>query len=207
MAAKKTTSLSSAKQKKNKGLPAILAAIAAVAVAALIAFLPRYLEMAPTENVIGGPFQLVDQNGHTVSDTDFRGKLMLIYFGYTFCPDVCPTALGQVAQAMDMLTPKEQEQVVPIFITIDPERDTVEQMGPYVAAFHPSLIGLTGAPDTIAKVAKEFKVYGKKNGTGKDYTVDHSSIIYLMGRDGKYVSHFTHGSAPKDIADGLRKAM
>ena len=156
---------------------------------------------------IGGPFQLTDQNGKAVSDRDYRNRYMLIFFGYTFCPDVCPTTLSTVTSAMEKLGPSYAKKVVPIFVTIDPERDTVAVMKDYVSAFSPDIVGLTGTPDEIAKVAKEFKVYAAKvkGDRPEHYTVDHSAILYLMGPDGKFVAHFTHGISVDDLAAGLKK--
>jgi protein SCO1/2 len=187
---------------------AILASLAALLVIVIIAVVPRFLERTPDGVVIGGPFSLIDQSGRAVTDANFRGKLMLIYFGYTFCPDVCPTTLGNVAQAYDLLSAKDQAQVVPIFITVDPERDTVDQMAQYVDAFSPAFVGLTGSPDQIAPVLKAFRVYARKvESKDANYSVDHSSILYVMGKDGKYLSHFTGETAPQEIADGLTKAL
>lgn len=188
--------------------PAILAGFAALVVVAAIGLAPRLLEQAPAGPSIGGPFSLIDQNGRTVTDKDFRGRVMLIYFGYTFCPDVCPTTLGNVAQAYDMLSPQEQAQVVPMFITVDPERDTVDQIAQYVDAFSPAFVGLTGSPDQIEPVLKSFRVYARKvESQDANYSVDHSSILYVMGKDGKYASHFTGEASPKDIAAGLKKLL
>lgn len=190
--------------------PYIAAAIGfVVALAVLaVAMLPRLITLAPSTPSVGGAFTLIDQTGRTVTDADFRGKLMLIYFGYTFCPDVCPTTLGTVSQAYDQLTPAEQAQVVPIFITVDPERDTVDQIAQYVDAFSPALIGLTGSPDQLAPVLREFHVYARKaDGPDGNYSVDHSSILYLMGKDGKYATHFSGEVAPGDIVAGLRRQL
>jgi protein SCO1/2 len=186
----------------------VLAGLAALLVVLAIALVPRLSEMAPQAPSIGGPFSLVDQTGRTVTDADFRGKLMVIYFGYTFCPDVCPTTLGNLSQAYDQLSPAEQAQVVPIFITVDPERDTVDQMAQYVDAFSPALIGLTGSPDQITAVLKEFHVYAHKaDEKDGNYGVDHSSILYVMGKDGKYAAHFPGEVSPKDIVAGVKKHL
>jgi cytochrome oxidase Cu insertion factor (SCO1/SenC/PrrC family) len=144
--------------------------------------------------LIGGPFTLTDQNGKRVTDKDFRGRFMLVYFGFTFCPDVCPSALQVMAAALHKLGPKA-EKIVPIFITIDPERDTPEKMAQYVQSFDPRLVGLTGTPEEIAAVTREYRVYAKKVEDPKStagYTMDHSSIIYVIGPDGAYRTHFTH---------------
>ena len=139
---------------------------------------------------IGGPFTLVDGNGQQVSDRDFRGKFLLIYFGYTFCPDVCPTTLNSVAAAIEQLGGKAAN-LQPLFITVDPQRDTPPVVKQYAAAFDPRLIGLTGTSEQIAQVANEYDVYYQTHRAGpgtKDYTVDHSSVLYLVGPDGRFIA-------------------
>jgi protein SCO1/2 len=157
---------------------------------------------------VGGPFRLTDQNGTARTDQDFRGKLMLIYFGYAFCPDACPTALQAMTVAVNALG-KDGEAVTPIFITVDPERDTVEQLRIYAQNFHPRLVALTGTKEETAQAAKSYRVYyaKQKAETTTEYLVDHSSIIFLMGRDGRYLTHFSHGSPPSAIAAELRKRL
>jgi len=160
--------------------------------------------------LVGGPFKLTDQHGKTVSDTDFRGKYMLVVFGYTFCPDVCPAELQVVTAALDALGPKA-EQIQPVFITIDPERDTVDQLAVYAGNFHPRLALLTGSSTAIADVAKAYRVYyAKAEGSaaaGRDYLMDHSSIIYLMGPDGQFVRHFTYTTDAAALAEQLKQAI
>lgn len=187
----------------------ILAGLAALLIIGLIAVVPRLLEeTSQGPAAIGGPFTLIDQTGHTVTSANFHGKLMLIYFGYTYCPDACPTTLANVAQAYDKLAPAEQAKVVPIFITVDPERDTVDQMASYVGNFSPALVGLTGTPDQVKAVLQEFRVYARKvDGSDGNYSVDHSSILYLMDRNGKFVTHFVTTATPEQIADGLKKQL
>jgi protein SCO1/2 len=158
---------------------------------------------------VGGPFSLIDQHGTRVTDKDFRGRLMLVYFGFTFCPDVCPTSLQAMAAAIDMLGTRASE-VVPIFITVDPERDTPKALEPYVANFYPRLVGLTGSAAEIEAVARLYRVYFKKvkdEASSAPYTIDHTSIIYLMDRDGRFVTHFTHTTKPDTIAAAIAKAM
>jgi len=158
---------------------------------------------------IGGSFSLVDQNGRTVSDKDYRGKLQLVYFGFTSCPDICPTALQTVAIALDELGAAASE-VAPILITVDPERDTPAAMKEYVQAFHERLIGLTGTPEQIAAVAKAYRVYFQKvklANSSLDYSVDHSGFLYLMNRDGKYLAHFRHNATPEEIAKRVKSAL
>ena len=156
---------------------------------------------------IGGPFTLTDHTGQRRTEKDFEGKLTLIYFGYTYCPDVCPTALHV---AVENLGDKAQG-INPVFITIDPERDTVSHLNDYVKNFHKDMIGLTGSAEEIKKAAKVYRVYFRKAETaenaGKDYLMDHSSVVYLMDRQGRYITHFTHQSQSTDIEAALRKHL
>jgi cytochrome oxidase Cu insertion factor (SCO1/SenC/PrrC family) len=155
---------------------------------------------------VGGPFTLTDTSGRQRSDTEFRGKLMVVYFGYTFCPDVCPTDLMSITQALETLGPAA-EAIQPIFITIDPERDT-KIMAEYLSAFHPSFIGLTGSPDQIRKVANSYKAAYSKVEDGKgDYTIDHTGVIYLMGRKGDYLGFMPPQTGPDRLAEVLRKYL
>jgi cytochrome oxidase Cu insertion factor (SCO1/SenC/PrrC family) len=156
---------------------------------------------------IGGPFTLTDQNGKLRSDNEFRGRLMIVYFGYTFCPDVCPTDLMAITQALDALG-KDAAGIQPIFITIDPERDN-RAMADYLRAFHPSFIGLTGSPEEIRKVANAYKAFYARvedPRTG-EYSIDHSGVIYLMGRDGKYLGFMPPQTAPDRLIEILRKYL
>ena len=157
---------------------------------------------------IGGPFMLIDQNGVRRSSADFRGHFMLIYFGYSYCPDVCPTTLSLMADALDKLGPKA-DAVVPIFITIDPERDSPAKLKPYLASFGPRFVGLTADLTTIKKVAALYRVYLKKEPLeGGNYAMDHSSVIYLMGRDGKFIAFWDDTSiGPDKLAAALRKVI
>jgi protein SCO1/2 len=154
---------------------------------------------------IGGPFTLVDGNGRRVTEADLRGKLALIFFGFTHCPDVCPTELQAVGQAMDLLGP-QAEGVRPVFITVDPERDTPERMKDYVALFHPSITGLTGTPEQVAAAARAWRVYYNKVTPpgASEYLMDHSSFTYLMGRDGSLRSLFRPGVTPEEMATTIR---
>jgi protein SCO1/2 len=158
---------------------------------------------------IGGPFTLVNGDGRTVTDQDFRGQWMLVYFGYTFCPDVCPTSLSVVAGALDKLGPAELDKITPVFITVDPARDTPAVMKDYASAFHPKMVGLTGSDEQVAAAMKAYKVYAAKAKGGEPtaYTVDHSSILYLIGPDGRFVAHFPHGTGSDDLAAALKKHL
>jgi protein SCO1/2 len=156
---------------------------------------------------VGGPFTLTDQAGHTRSDRDFRGKLMIVYFGYTFCPDVCPADLMAITQALDALGPAAKS-IQPIFITVDPERDT-NVLAEYVSAFHKSLIGLTGSPEQIRKLANAYKAFyakvpGEHDG---EYAIDHTGVIYLMGREGEYLGFLPPQTDPQKLTEVLRKYL
>lgn len=160
--------------------------------------------------LIGGPFSLVGgEDGETVTDRDFRGRYRLVFFGFTHCPDICPAELQVIAQALDLLGDKAAK-VVPIFITLDPERDTPQIMAGYVESFGPNFVGLTGSPEAIAAVAKEYRVtYAKvenKDLPG-DYSVDHSALVYLMDPDGKYLTHFAYGTSAEQMADSLARFL
>jgi protein SCO1/2 len=156
---------------------------------------------------IGGDFTLVDQNGTTRRDADFRGKLMLVYFGYTYCPDVCPTELQTMSDAVDLLG-DQADAVQPIFVTVDPERDTAEQLRLYAESFHPRLVALTGTAEQVAAAARAYKVYfAKRPQQGGDYLMDHSSFVFLMGRDGRYLMHFGPGTTPEQMAAAIGKRL
>lgn len=157
--------------------------------------------------LVGGPFELVNQDGKAVTEKDFLGQNLLVYFGFTFCPDVCPTELAKISAAMEMLP--ADANVTPIFITIDPERDGVAEVKSYVEAFHPKMVGLTGSLEQIRDVAKAYRVYYAKNTSNgaTDYLMDHSSIIYFMGKDGEYIAHFTIESTPEEIAAKVKETL
>jgi protein SCO1/2 len=159
---------------------------------------------------VGGPFTLVDGAGRTVTDETFRGEYMLVFFGYTFCPDVCPTTLQRVGEALDALG-EDGERVRALFVTVDPERDTPEVVGAYVAQFHPRLVGLTGTPEQVAAAASAYRVYyAKASGgdeAGEDTLVDHSAILYLMGPDGAYLTTFSHTASVEEIVAGIREHL
>lgn len=191
---------------------------AIVAAVLLVAIGGRYLllnPMAPPDvsgsAAIGGPFTLVNGDGETVTEQDFRGKYMLVYFGYTFCPDVCPTSLQTIAQALALLPEDTVAKLTPVFISVDPARDTPENIGQYVDAFDSRMIGLTGTPEQVAAAAKAYKVYyakvDEKGPDDKTYVMDHSAITYLMGPDGAFITHFSHGIAPQEMADRLKETV
>jgi protein SCO1/2 len=157
---------------------------------------------------IGGAFALTDQNGAPRTAADFRGKLMLVYFGFTYCPDVCPTDLLQIARAVDQLG-QAGEMVQPVFITVDPERDTPEHLKQYMPLFHPRFIGLTGDAIAIRAAARAYRVYYNKVEweDRSDYTVDHSAFIYLMGRDGEYLGFFPPGTSAEQLTEIIRPRL
>jgi cytochrome oxidase Cu insertion factor (SCO1/SenC/PrrC family) len=156
---------------------------------------------------VGGPFTLTDQTGKLRSDAEFRGRLMVVYFGYTFCPDVCPADLMAITQALDALGPAA-EGIQPVFITVDPERDT-KVLADYVAAFHRSLIGLTGSPEEIRKVANAYKAFYAKGPVERsgEYSIDHAGVIYLMGRKGEYLGFMPPQTSPDRLTEVFRKYL
>ncbi len=160
------------------------------------------------EALIGGPFELTDQDGNQVTDQTFKGELMLIYFGFTYCPDACPTALGVMSAALDKLD-VGAGRVVPILITVDPDRDTPAVLKDYVSNFHPRMVGLTGTKEQVAQVAKAYRVFYQKAAgtTPDDYLMDHTLLVYLMDGDGKYITHFGPDATPDQMADEIRKHL
>ncbi len=164
----------------------------------------------PLAGRFGGPFSLIDHHGQRVSDDAYRGRFMLVYFGFTRCTDTCPVDLPTMAQALDALGPLAQ-RVAPLFITVDPAHDTPPVLAAYVAAFHPALIGLTGSEAEIAAVAKAYKVHRRKltqphHGAG-DYAVDHGSLTYLMDRDGRFLTLLPHRTGAERMAAVLRSYL
>ncbi|WP_263769225.1 SCO family protein [Propionivibrio soli] len=153
----------------------------------------------------GGDFSLQGPQG-PLSLADYRGRIVLVYFGYTFCPDVCPTALSAMGQAFSMLTPEEQAGVAGVFVSVDPERDTTDVLKAYAPFFHPQIVGVTGSVDDIARVARQYGVrYMKqKADDGKPYSVDHTSFTYVIDASGKLIAQLPHGSPPQAIIDMIR---
>jgi protein SCO1/2 len=165
--------------------------------------------MVSGKALIGGPFTLIDQTGKTVTDQDFRGRYMLVFFGFTHCPEVCPAELQVMSVALDELGPKA-DQVVPIFITLDPERDTQEAMGAFVKNFGSRFVGLTGSPEAIAAAAEAYRVaYAKiqEDIRKPDYSIDHSGLVYLMGKDGEYITQFPYGTPAAKMTETLRRYL
>lgn len=158
---------------------------------------------------IGGPFELVNQDGRTVRDSDFAGVNKIVYFGYTYCPDVCPNDMQKLGAAMRLLdkeAPRIAAKVQPIFVTVDPERDTPPVIKAFVGNFHPRFVGLTGSPEKIAEVTKNYAVYAKKQppGPGGGYLVDHAAVAFLMDPDGKPITSLPIDKDPQAIAEEVR---
>jgi protein SCO1/2 len=154
---------------------------------------------------VGGPFELTDHNGRAVSAESFHGQYMLVYFGYTWCPDVCPVDVLVMGQAIEMLGPVG-EQVQPLFVTVDPARDTVSSLAKYATNFHPRLLALTGREDQVAAAAAAYKVYygkGEEAESPDDYLIDHTNYMYLMGPDGAFLEVFPHGMRPAEVAQSI----
>lgn len=165
--------------------------------------------------LIGGPFELINHKGEKVTEKILQGKYSLFYFGYTFCPDVCPTSLSVMSDAVEMMGEKGKK-IQMLFFTVDPERDTQKLLADYVSNFSDNLIGLTGTLEQTKKAAKAFRVYyakvtdpelEKKGIEDKDYMMDHTSIIYLFGPDGKYLRHFTHQATAEEMAKKTAEVM
>jgi protein SCO1/2 len=156
---------------------------------------------------IGGPFQLTDQAGKAFTDKDLKGKPTLIFFGYTHCPDVCPTSLFEMSEVLRAMG-KDADKVNAVFISVDPERDTPATMKDYLSSFDPHLEGLSGDPAETAKVITSYRVYAKKVPTKDgDYTMDHTALIYLMDRDGRFVSPFNLKRSPEEAATELKRYL
>jgi len=166
----------------------------------------REMAMKAPTGSIGGPFTLTDQDGKTIRDTSFHGKYMLVYFGYTYCPDLCPTGLEGIAHTLDQLG-TDAKKVQVIFITVDPARDTPAKLKDYVASFHPGIIGLTGTAEQIADVARAYQVYYARGEDVEDgeYLMDHSTLIYVMDPNGKFVTTFPDDTDPTAMTDALKQ--
>jgi protein SCO1 len=212
------TSPRGARGKSTPGLPPRLLLVAALLTAFIILGSAAFLAVALHDNAkgvagtvlgsaIGGPFSLVDQDGKRVTNTALEGKWLLVYFGYTHCPDACPTALNNIALALKDLGAK-RDQVRPVFITIDPERDTPQTLKYYVTAFDAPILALTGTAAEVAESAKYYRVYYAKHPeAGGDYSMDHTSLIYVMDPKGRFTASFTGADPPEQIAERLKKLL
>lgn len=156
---------------------------------------------------IGGDFELINQNNEKVSNLDFRGKYMLIYFGFTNCPMICPTDMAIITDALELLDEKSLSKIQPIFITVDPDRDTQAQIRKFLKDFHPNFVGLTGDKEQINKAHKAYKVYASKveDGAIEGYDMAHSSFTYLMGKRGEFITLFNHETPPENIAQKIKQ--
>ena len=164
----------------------------------------------PAPPPVGGPFTMVNQHGQTVRDTDFQGRHMLIFFGYTYCPDICPTVLSNVTQALELLGPAAAK-VQPIFVSVDPERDTPDQLKMYLEHFHPTMVGLTGSKQQVEAAKKAYRVYAAKADQSADdpddYLMAHGSTLYLMGPKGEFEAFFSHQSDPQAMAHRIKEFL
>src|SRR5436190_14847664 len=187
-------------------LAVFLAGLGATVAVILLVVRPETAAMAPSA-AIGGPFRLIDQNGQPLTDRDLKGAPYLVFFGFTHCPDVCPTTLMELSNVLDKLGP-DAARVGALFITVDPERDTPAELKDYLSSFNPRFEGLTGDPAAIAQIAKAYRVYMKKVPLdGGDYTMDHTALIYLMDKNGKFVAPFNVRRRPEDAAADLRRYL
>lgn len=158
-------------------------------------------------SAIGGPFKLIDQNGKTITETDFKGRPLLVFFGYTHCPDICPTTLFEMSEVLHALG-KDADRVSALFITVDPERDTAPVMKDYLSSFDPHLRGATGDQKAIDAVEKDYRVYAKKVPTKNgDYSMDHTALVYLMDKEGRFVAPFKLDRKPEAAAADLRRYL
>jgi protein SCO1/2 len=198
--------------------PRTAALVAAIGLAmGLGGIVAWYVTPVPTRNTVqesaadapidvGGPFTLVAHDGKTVTEQSFAGEFLLVFFGYVFCPDVCPTTLAEVSRTLDLLG-DDAARIQPLFITVDPARDTPQALADYVAHFHPRIVGLTGTPEQIAAVAKAYRVYyAKAPGAAESdsYLMDHSAFVYLIAPDGSYVTAFSYQTPPEEMAEAIR---
>jgi len=156
-------------------------------------------------SLLGGPFSMVDHDGKAVTEADYAGRFMVVYFGYTFCPDVCPLGLQLIGEALEIFEEKggDLAKVAPLFVTVDPERDTPEVLKNYLSNFHPSLRGLGGSVEQLTAMAKAYRAYFAKvkdETSSAEYLMDHTAITYLMGKDGGYVGHFSHNTSAENMA-------
>jgi len=207
----KTTKQARARPGVQRSASTFIYAVAGLLMAVLLLGAGGFLWLTGATGgpAIGGPFTLENSSGKMVTNRNFRGKFMLVYFGYTYCPDICPTTLNAVASTLDKLGPDAKE-LTPIFITVDPQRDTPEVMKRYTAAFSPAIVGLTGTPAEIAKVAREYRVYYARHVTGpgpNDYSMDHSSVLYLMGPNGQFIAPLRADESPAKMATEIEKLM
>jgi len=174
---------------------------------AVILFTTQYQGTGGGPSAIGGPFKLIDQDGKPITDQDFKGRPFLVFFGYTHCPDICPTTLFEMSEVLRVLG-KDADQINALFITVDPERDTAAMMKDYLSSFDPHLRGATGDQKAIDAVEKAYRVYAKKVPIGNgDYSMDHTALVYLMDKQGRFVAPFKLDRKPEAAAADLRRYL
>lgn len=195
------------KKNARRKILAVLTAFLAGAltlVAAIWVMLPR--DVTQPSNV-GGPFTMVDQNGKTVTDADFRGEPFLVFFGFTNCPDICPTTLYEMSEVLKRLGP-DANKTAALFVSVDPERDTPEKLKQYVSSFHPRIFALTGSEAQVEAIKKEYRVFAKKVPLKDgDYTMDHTAVVYLMDKNGRFIAPFNLQRTADEAAADLRKRL
>lgn len=185
-------------------LAAFALGLAALGVAAVLTLSPQAQVAGAT---VGGPFSLVDQAGKAVTDRDFRGAPKLVFFGFTHCPDICPTALQQASEVLRALGPRG-DKVRFLFVSIDPERDTAPVLKEYLSSFDPRIVGLTGTPDQVAAAVKAYRAYARKVPLKDgDYTMEHTALVYLMDGDDRFVGSFNMARPPETAAAELAKRL
>lgn len=193
----------------------IIASFVAISTLAILALYLPMFRPAPNDTTvegsaaIGGPFTLQSHTGAEVTEQVLLGHYSLVYFGFTFCPDICPMTLQIVADAIELLPGQKSDLVQPLFITLDPERDTAEIMSSYVSNFHPRMIGLTGSTEQVKQAADAYRVFYRNTPIGDegDYTVDHSGFLYLMNRSGRYIDHFRKDVTVEQLTSRLRELL
>ena len=188
----------------------ILAVLAAFLAGALALFATVWLTLpneATQPSSVGGPFHLTDQNGRTVTERDFKGEPFLVFFGFTNCPDICPTTLSEMSEVLKRLGP-DADKTAALFISVDPERDTPEKLKQYVSSFHPRIFALTGSEAQVEAIKKEYRVFAKKVPLKDgDYTMDHTAVVYLMDKNGRFVAPFNLQRSADEAAADLRKRL
>ena len=187
---------------------ALVFAVGAAGLAGAVLHLGRGGGQTATQpSDVGGPFQLVDQNGATVTEADLKGKPYLVFFGFTRCPDVCPTALYEISQAFQALGP-DAAKTQALFVTVDPARDTPEALKGYLSSFSPQIRGLTGGQAEVDAMVKAYRAYAKKQSLESgDYTMDHTAVVYLMDRNGAFVAPLNLKRSPEDVAAEIRRYL
>jgi protein SCO1/2 len=190
---------------KTVRLIAVFAAFLAGATALVAVVLIALPRDTPRPSAVGGPFHLTDQTGRAVTEADFKGEAFLVFFGFTHCPDICPTTLFEISEVLKRLGP-DAEKTAALFITVDPERDTPEKLKDYLSNFHPRIFGLTGTPAEIEAVTRAYRVYAKKVPLeGGGYTMDHSAVVYLMDKQGRFVAPFNSKRSAEQAAADLKR--